>query len=141
MTVCPEHKVVSETVMESFGMGLTVTTYKRVSPGHGKVLLASDAVTKNVTCWGALVVLVRIMAGKVDPPDVGLMPETPAGIGVETAQDMVEPGVGEVNVTALVVSPEHIACGAGNVTPGAGFTVTVNVVGVPGHPFATGVTV
>jgi hypothetical protein len=54
---------------------------------------------------------------------------------------MVAPGVGEAKVTGFVVAPEQIVWRVCGVTPGAGFTVKVNVVLGPEQPLATGVTV
>ena len=46
-----------------------------------------------------------------------------------------------MKATAAVVAPLHNVCGGTAVTSGVGFTVIVKVTGVPGQPFAVGVTV
>ena len=51
------------------------------------------------------------------------------------------PVTAPAKVTAAVAAPLHTVWFAGCVTVGVGFTVIVNVIGVPGQPFATGVTV
>ena len=51
------------------------------------------------------------------------------------------PATAPVKVTAAVVAPLHNVCGVTAATVGAGFTVIVKVTGVPGQPFAVGVTV
>ena len=54
----------------------------------------------------------------------------------------VAPVVVELNVTACVEALSHMDCGAGlKLTAGDGLTVTVAVIGVPGHPLAVGVIV
>lgn len=137
-TSVPEHAFTVEGVNVATGVGLTVTTKLKGVPGQfvGPV---TAAVTTNVTWMGALVVLVKVIAGKVDPPLVGLNPVIPEG-GV-TVQPMVAPGVGDTKFTAVVVPPEHTACAGTVLTPGAGLTVTVNVVDGPGQPFEAGVIV
>jgi hypothetical protein len=50
---------------------------------------------------GAVVVLVNCWAGSVPVPDK-LTPLTPDGNGCTALQLMVTPGVGEVNVTAVL---------------------------------------
>lgn len=51
------------------------------------------------------------------------------------------PETGPDNVIVEMFAPEQIVCGVNAFTEGVGLTSTVAVTGVPGQPFAVGVTV
>jgi hypothetical protein len=62
--------------------------------------------------------------------------------GTTTLHSKFAPNVVELKVTTLVASPEHITSFAlEKLTNGVGFTVMVNVCGIPSQLFALGVTV
>ena len=70
------------------------------------------------------------------------VPDAPRPIAVfELVHANVVPGVKLVKFTAAVLAPAQSVWFATGATTGVGFTVMVNVVGVPAQPLAVGVTV
>lgn len=115
------------------GVGLTVIANVLGIPGHP----AADGVTVIVAITGVLPVLVAVKAF-ISPVPLAARP-----IDVLLfVQLKVVPVTAPVNVIEVVVEPLHNAWFTGWFTSGLGFTVIVNVLGVPGQPVGSdGVTV
>jgi hypothetical protein len=129
-----EHIVCDAGVATAFGVGFTRTVAVIDVPGHPLTV----GVMVKVTVTGALVVLVKFPL--IFPLPLAAIPV------VVPVLFLVQLNVVEATlpVSAIVVIAlaEHIVCDAGVATAlGVGFTKTVAVIGVPGHPFATGVIV
>jgi len=120
-------------VVVTFGDGLTVITTFIGIPGQA----LADGVTIYVTVPAVVPGLVSVWVIE-EPLDV-LAPVIPPVIG-PIVQLKVVPDTLLFN-TIFVVSPLHIIVGLDVVTFGIGFTVTTIFVGIPGHPFANGVTI
>jgi hypothetical protein len=92
----------------------------------------------KVTVTGALVVLVKFPL--IFPLPLAAIPITATVLSLVQLK-VVEATLPE-NAIVVIALAEHIVCDAGvAIALGVGFTKTVAVIGVPGHPFATGVIV
>ena len=102
------------------------------APGH-PAAVGTTVITELI---GVVPPLTAVNEGKVLLPEV---PEPMAGLLL--VQLYVVPATVPPKVTAVVAAPLQSVWLGTVFTVGVGFTVMVNVVGVPGHPLAVGVTV
>lgn len=115
------------------GAAPTVTVAVTGVPGQP----FATGVMVNVTVTGLVVVLVNVP--EIFPVPLAAMPV--AVVVLSLVQLNVVPLTLPV-ITIGVIAPEQTVCTAGVATAVAcGYTVTVVVTGVPGQPFAVGVTV
>lgn len=115
------------------GAAPTVTVAVIGVPGHP---LATGVIV-NVTVTGLLVVLVSVP--EIFPDPLAAMPV--AAVVLSLVQLKVVPVTFPLRLMG-VIAPEQTVCVAMDaVAVGVGFTVTLNVTGVPVQPFAEGVTV
>jgi hypothetical protein len=99
----------------------------------------ADAVMVNVVLWVVFVVLVSVPAIEAPVPDV--RPVKDPVLSLVQLYDVPATPLGFDMVIVLMAVPEQTVCVAGvAVTAGIGFTVTVNVLAEPVHPFAVAVT-
>jgi hypothetical protein len=132
--VAAEHMVCEAGVATAFGDGFTSTVAVIGVPGHPFAV----GVIVNVTVIGALVVFVK--APLISPAPLAGIPVTETTLSL--VQLKVVPEVLPERTMVVIVAAEHMVCEAGVATAfGVGFTSTVAVIGVPGHPFAVGVIV
>ena len=116
------------------GVGFTSTVAVIGVPEHP---LAVGVIVK-VTVTGALVVLVSVPL--MLPLPLAAMPVTVAVLFL--VQLKVVPVTLPLSTIDVIAVAEQIVCDAGVATAfGVGFTSTVAVIGVPGHPLAVGVIV
>jgi hypothetical protein len=114
------------------GIGLTVMVNTSGVPGHP----VSVGVTVIVEVIGAPVALVAVNAGVLPVPEAA----RPIAV-LEFVQANVAPaGVLTNELIGTAAPAQNVKSGSAVIT-GTGLTVMVNVCGVPGQPFAVGVTV
>ena len=131
VVVAPLHRVWSLTGSAT-GVGFTVIV--NVSGAPGQPLAVGVTVTVETT--GAVPVFVALKEA-ILPEPVAARPID----GVSFVQSYVVPVVAPVKLIAVVADPLHSVWSVTGFTVGVGFTVIVNVSGVPGQPLAVGVTV
>lgn len=120
------------------GVGFTVIVKLTGWPTQDTPALVKLATTVIVATTGAPVLLIAVKLA-ILPVPLGARPITaPVCVQLYT---IVPPVVGLVKFTAVVAVLLHTTWLAIGSTTGVGFTVIVNVIGVPGQPLATGVTV
>jgi len=113
-------------------VGFTVISNVLVGPGQ----LLAVGVMVTVAVIGVLPVLVAVKVPMLPLPDAAK-----PMVALLFVQAYVVPATGPVKFTAIVAAPLHNVWSATLSTVGVGFTVMVKVSGVPGQPFAVGVTV
>ena len=120
----------------SVGLGFTITEEVVVD-----VHPAGDvAVIVNIVVWFTLVILVS--EPEIELPDPLAMPVTFDVLSLVHESTVPDTLFGFVKLTEVIASPEQIVWDADEaLTCGVGFTVMVNVLATPVHPFAEGVTV
>jgi len=127
----PLHNVCGE-MSFTVGVGFTVIVNVSGVPVHA----LAEGVTVIVAVTGVLPVLVAAKEAMLPFPLV-----TSPIDGVSLVQPNEVPVTVSTKVMAVVDEPLHKVCGVMSFTVGIGFTVIVNVSGVPAHPLAEGVTV
>jgi hypothetical protein len=130
----PAEQIVCEAgVAAALGIGLTTTVAVTGVPGHPFAV----GVMVKVTITGSPLRFVN--APLISPVPLAAIPVTAVLLLVQLN---VVPLTAPVNTIVVIVAPEQIVCDAGVATAsGVGFTNTVAVIGVPGHPLAVGVIV
>jgi hypothetical protein len=122
----PEQIVCAAGVATAFGVGFTSTVAVIGVPVHP----LADGVIVKVTVTGALVVLVSVPV--MLPVPLAAMPVT--AVVLSRVQLYVVPVTLPVSTIPVIAFAEQIVCAAGVATAfGVGFTVIVNVRGVPVH--------
>ncbi len=129
--VAPLQTIISEGTTTK-GVGLTVIVYEDGVPGQP----LAAGVTVIVAVTGSAVLFVPVNAG-VSPVPLAARPI----VGSEFVHANVAPGVVLVKFEAAIAAPLQTAASAGTVTFGPGFTVMEYEFGIPGQPFAVGVTI
>lgn len=128
--VPPEQIVWEAGVAVPVGVGLTITVAVIALPGQ----VFAVGVIVNVTVIGALVVLVSVP--EILPEPLAAIPVTP---GLLRVQLNVVFATLPVRTIVVIVPPEQIVCEDGVATAfGVGFTVMVNVCGVPWQVVSVG---
>jgi hypothetical protein len=127
-----EHIVCDAGVATAFGVGFTRTVAVIDVPGHPFTV----GVMVKVTVTGALVVFVKLPL--MFPLPLAAIPVTATVLSLDQLNE-VEATLPESAIDVIALA-EHMVCDAGVATAlGVGFTKTVAVIGVPGHPFAVGI--
>ena len=114
------------------GVGFTVMVKVDGVPGQ----LLAVGVTVMVAVIGVVPVFTALNDAMFPLPDA---PNPMDGVLFAQAKDV--PVTGPAKFMAAVGAPLHKVWFATAFTVGVGFTVIVKLIGVPGHPFAVGVTV
>ena len=121
-------------VANAFGVGFTRTVARISDPGHPFAV----GVIRKVTVIGIKVVLVSVPL--ISPDPLAAIPGTVAVLSL--IQLNVVPVTLLLNTMVVIGMAEQTVWEDGvAIASGVGFTSTVAVIGVPGHPFAVGVIV
>lgn len=131
VVAAPLHTV-SLGILFTVGEGFTVMVNEVGVPGQP----LAEGVAVMVAVTGVVPVLVAVKAPMFPLPDVANPMEPSLFVQV-----YVVPVTVPAKFTAVVLAPLHTVWLPTAFTVGVGFTVMVNVLGVPGHPLALGVTV